>query len=126
MGLQCIPDDRVHVVTSIKADQAGLDTYAMFREAAVSTSGRYSSERPGVWPAEQHLDERVPVAELIGHGLAQGGRRLEDLRHRPAGRSASAGAGLMRAGGMLALRWNRLPASYSDLILASRSYLARP
>lgn len=31
-----------------------------------------------------------------------------------------------QAGGMLALRWNTLPGSYSALILASLSYLAVP
>ena len=35
-------------------------------------------------------------------------------------------AGADQAGWMLALKWNRLPGSYSALIRASRSYLAGP
>ena len=32
MGPQSFPDDRFHVVTSIKADEAGLDAHAVFGE----------------------------------------------------------------------------------------------
>lgn len=45
MGLQRVPDDRVHVVTSIKADQAGLDTYAMSGELGQSRLNRLGQRR---------------------------------------------------------------------------------
>lgn len=45
MGSQRIPDDRFHVVTSIKADQAGLDAHAMFGELGQSRLDRLGYRR---------------------------------------------------------------------------------
>jgi len=52
MGLQRGPDDRVHVVTSIKADQAGLDTYALLGELGQSRLNRLGQRRRVPWPGQ--------------------------------------------------------------------------
>jgi hypothetical protein len=62
MGSQRIADDRLHVITSISADEAGLDTHAMFGELGQSSldglSHRLGIPRPGhpIWIESDYED----------------------------------------------------------------------
>ncbi|GLY64847.1 hypothetical protein Atai01_14660 [Amycolatopsis taiwanensis] len=64
MGSQRIPDDRFHVVTSIEADQAGLDAHAMFGELGQSRLDRLD-HRLGI-PRPGHSTRIKPDDEDAG------------------------------------------------------------
>src|SRR4029077_7792211 len=74
-----------------------------------------------------HTTAGCPVTHRWPHPAARDVPRValprRQARPTPPGQAARAAG---QAGRMLALRWNRLPGSYSALIRASRSYLAGP